>query len=101
MPEGHDGANRAGCSLVISIIAGFVGWAKVSIRGQRWVTASPNPHPTKLARRKILQRQIVVLLHRRLDVLVFQHRQRPGDALAGRVRHDDVVEIAALGGDEG
>ena len=47
------------------------------------------------------QRQIVVLLHRHLDMLVAQHRQRPGDAPPCRVRHDDVVDIAALGGDEG
>ena len=41
-----------------------------------------------------------MLLHRHVDVLVLQHRQRAGDALAGRVRHDHIVDIAALGGDE-
>src|ERR1700676_4803562 len=44
------------------------------------------------------QRQIIVLLHRHLDMLVLQHRQRPGDAPPRRVRHDDVVDAAALGG---
>ncbi len=33
-------------------------------------------------------------------MLVPQHRQRPRDPSPGRVRHDDVVDIAALGGDE-
>src|SRR5262245_24526845 len=36
---------------------------------------------------KELQWQIVVLLHRNLDLFVPQHRQRPGDPLSRRVRH--------------
>src|SRR5438094_8023443 len=47
------------------------------------------------------QRQIVVLLRRRFHLLVLQHRQRPRDPLAGRMRHDDVVDVAALGCNEG
>jgi hypothetical protein len=41
-----------------------------------------------------------VLLPRHLDMLVAQHGERAGDALARPERHDDLVEIAALGGNE-
>ncbi len=47
------------------------------------------------------QRNIIVLLPRILELLVAQHGQRPRDALARRMRHDHLVDIAALGGDEG
>ena len=47
-----------------------------------------------------LQRQIVVLPRRHLDMLVPQHRQRAGEPFARRVRHDHIVDIAALGGDD-
>ena len=46
-------------------------------------------------------RQIIVLPPRHLDVLVAQHGERAGDAPPRRVRHDHLVDIAALGGDEG
>src|SRR5712691_554487 len=45
-------------------------------------------------------RQIVMLPGRHLHPLAPQHRQRPRDARTGRTRHDHVVDIAALGGDE-
>ena len=47
-----------------------------------------------------LQRQIVVLAARHLDLLVLQHGEGAGDAAAGRVRRDHLVDIAALGGGE-
>src|SRR5665213_4040948 len=47
------------------------------------------------------QRQIIVLPAWHLDLLALEHGQRARDAAEGRVRHDDVVDIAALGGDEG
>src|SRR6478672_2617644 len=46
-------------------------------------------------------RQIVVLSFRHLHGLALQHRQRAGDPPPRRVRHDHVVDVAALGGDEG
>ena len=46
-------------------------------------------------------RQIIVLARRHLHALAAQHRERARDARAGRVRHDHVVDIAALGGGEG
>ncbi len=46
-------------------------------------------------------RQIVVLAARHLHGLAAQHGERTGDARARGLRHDDVVDIAALGGDEG
>ena len=47
------------------------------------------------------QRNVVVLLPGILEVLVAQHPERPRHAAAGRMRHDHLVDIAALGGDEG
>src|SRR5882762_5552683 len=49
----------------------------------------------------VSQRQIIMLLHGHLDMLVLQHRQRPCDPSPCRMRLDDVVDIAAFGGDEG
>ena len=49
---------------------------------------------------RLSQRNVVVLLPGVLELLVAQHRQHPRQALAGRVRHDHLVDIAALGGDE-
>src|SRR5260221_11617373 len=46
-------------------------------------------------------RQIVVLPLRHLHGLALQHRQRAGNPPPRRMRHDDVVDVAALGGDEG
>ena len=46
------------------------------------------------------ERDVAVLLPRVLDLLVGQPAQRLGDAAAGAVRHDHVVDEAALGGDE-
>jgi hypothetical protein len=43
-------------------------------------------------------RQIIVLLPRHLDMLILQHRQRAGEPPPRGVRHDDVVDSAALGG---
>src|SRR6516164_4468238 len=43
-----------------------------------------------------LQRDVVVLLPRVLELLVAQHLERPGDALARAVRHDHLVDIAAF-----
>ena len=48
-----------------------------------------------------LQRNVVVLLPGILQVLVAQHPERARHAAAGRMRHDHLVDIAALGGDEG
>src|SRR5580658_6636245 len=45
-------------------------------------------------------RQIIVLPSRHLHRLAAQHGQRPRNARAGGARHDDVVDIAAFGGDE-
>ncbi len=42
-----------------------------------------------------------MLLHGHLDMLILEHRERPCDPSPCRVRQDDVVDIAALGGDEG
>ena len=42
-----------------------------------------------------------MLLPRVSEFLVAQHRQRAGDAFAGVVRHDDVVDVTALAGYEG
>jgi hypothetical protein len=42
-----------------------------------------------------------VLPSRHLHLLPAQHRQRPRTARARRLRHDYVIDIAALGGDEG
>src|ERR1700728_743740 len=47
-----------------------------------------------------LHRQIIVLPSRHLHRLAAEHRQSAGDARAGGARHDDVVDIAAFGGDE-
>ena len=41
-----------------------------------------------------------MLLDRQFHLLVTQHRQGAGETAAGGVRHDDVVDVAALGGDE-
>ena len=46
------------------------------------------------------QRNIVVLFPDLRDLLVLQHPQRPDDAPTGGVRADDVVDVAAAGGDE-
>src|SRR5579863_7118633 len=46
------------------------------------------------------QRDVVVLLPRVLELLVAQHGERAREALARCVRHDHLVDIAALGGDE-
>ena len=46
-------------------------------------------------------RQIVVLSPRHFDGLAAQHRQGARNARPGGARHDHVVDIAALGGDEG
>src|SRR5947207_8869316 len=46
-------------------------------------------------------RQIVVLPLRHLHGLALQHRQRAGNPPPRRMRHDHVVDVAALGGDEG
>src|SRR5580704_10038211 len=46
-------------------------------------------------------RQIIVLLRRHLDLLPPQHGERAGKAPSRLARHDDVVDIAALGGGEG
>jgi hypothetical protein len=46
-------------------------------------------------------RQIVVLAYRHLDLLAPQHAERARQPSPGRARHDHLVDIAALGGDEG
>src|SRR3954465_9663024 len=46
-------------------------------------------------------RQVIVLALRHLHRLALQHRQRAGNPSPRRMRHDHVVDVAALGGDEG
>src|SRR5579871_6467382 len=48
-----------------------------------------------------LQGNIAVLAPRILQLLVAQHRQGAADAFAGFVGQDDVVDEAAMAGDEG
>src|SRR5437763_836582 len=47
-----------------------------------------------------LHRQIVVFPLRHFHRLALQHRQRAGNPPPRRMRHDHVVDVAALGGDE-
>src|SRR5215207_5878243 len=44
-----------------------------------------------------LQRNVVVLLPGPLALLVAQHGERPGDPPPCRMRHDHLVDVAALG----
>ena len=47
------------------------------------------------------QRHVVVFLRRDFHLLVAQHGEGSGDPAARCMRHDHVVDVAALGGDEG
>ena len=47
------------------------------------------------------QRNVAVLAPRVVELLVLQHGQRTGDALAGGVGHDDVVDKATGARHEG
>src|SRR5207302_205518 len=47
------------------------------------------------------QRDVAVLAPRVLEPLGLERRQRLADPPARAVRHDDVVDEAAIGGDEG
>jgi hypothetical protein len=76
----------------------------ISIVLLRTMWKSPTLHfdcGAPLVFRGPLQRQIVVLFRGNLDMLVAKHRERSGDAAARRVRHDDIVDVTTLGGDEG
>src|SRR5690349_6431667 len=52
-------------------------------------------------RERRLKRNIVMLLPRVLERLVAQRRKRPGDPLAGRMRHVHLVEKPPFGGNTG
>src|SRR5665213_174988 len=65
------------------------------------IPSPETPLTTTQSIRAPLQRQIVVLARRHIHLLALEHGERARDAAARRVRHDDVVDIAALGGDEG
>ena len=62
--------------------------------------ARRNRHPQR-SNRGASQRNVVVFLPGVLELLVAQHGEGARKALAGRVRHDHLIDIAAFGGDEG
>src|SRR5271168_1948256 len=94
----HRSAISANASIRASI-------SEISSAGSSSVIglASVPTHPALRFRveRSSLQWQIVVLFRGYLDMLVAQHGEGPRDPAPGRMRHDDVIDIAALGRDEG
>lgn len=66
----------------------------------KWVCVILASHSVTVRRMARSQRNIAVLLPRVIELFAAQHTQALGNPHPGVVRHDDVVDIAAVAGDK-